>query len=211
MDRPSAAIVALLLASTPAFAEGEKSPMIGGGVIAANADDTAILGVQLEAAAWWGRFGLAAEGSRRWDADGGAPFSTTLGMSARVLLFDHMVGSLFEPRDCELGIELQAIAERSWRPDDKALNDVGAGLALRLRGSGDAEMSTLLAESRIFVRVMTIRNVDEISARMEPPIASHKRDASVMFGLSAVWGSGKPHYMDRFRMHPLDTPITLSP
>jgi hypothetical protein len=124
-----------------------------------------------------------------------------------------MVGSLFEPRDCELGIELHAVAERAWRTDLDPVNDIGAGIAVRIRGSGDAEMSTLLAETRVFVRVMTARDIrDDIVTRMEDaPVPARERDVSVVLGLSAVWGSGKSRYMDRFRMHPLDTPITLSP
>ena len=45
-----------------------------------------------------------------------------------------------------------AIVERwMWNDDQDNVTKYGVGLALRLRGGGDYDMSNLLAESRVFV------------------------------------------------------------
>jgi len=189
-----------------AMAEGEATPTIGGGVVAAREPDAlALVGVEVEAALWWGRIGIAAEGSRRWDFEGGEPLSTTLGGSARLLVFDRMVSSLFEPRDIEVAFELHGIVEHAWWDHADAANSYGAGLCLRLRGGSDAEFSTMIAESRLFVRVLTSRSATaDVAARASEPM-TRQRDLSVVIGIGAAWGGGERKYVDRFRLHPLDT------
>ena len=63
------AVVVLVLATSPlAHAGGERSPMVGGAVIASQTTDEAeVAGLSLEVALWWNRIGLALEGSRQWD------------------------------------------------------------------------------------------------------------------------------------------------
>lgn len=202
----AAAGAVALSAPRDAAAEGERTPMVGGGVVATSdpASDGDLVGIELEGAWWWGRLGLAVEGSRRWDVATGDPLATTLGASARLLVHHHLLPSLFDPRDVELGVELQGIVEHTWWDDDMDPDGrsvaYGVGIAVRLRGGSDAEFSTLLAESRLFVRVMTARDGDSAIARTATPTEPTARDRAILIGIGAAWGSGERRYVDRFRL-----------
>ncbi len=183
--------------------------MIGGGVIAARGnDDVGLVGVGLEATYWWHRVGLSVEGSRRWDVESGEPQSATFAGGLRVLLADRLLGSIIEPRDLELGLELQGIVEKEWFDGGGNHVAFGGGVALRLRGGGDAFDSSLLAETRLFVRVMAPRDRDRAIARsIDQPMAEHE-PMTVVVGLGAVWGSGERRYADKFRSR-FATPIVF--
>jgi hypothetical protein len=215
-DRSTCAGIVLgalvLTAAADTAADGEKTPMFGGAVVGALGPDpdAAIVGVELEAAWWHGRFGLGLEGSMHWDIEGDGARATVLGASARVRVLERLFRSLLEPRDVELGLELHAIIERTWW--DGALSEAsptghGLGLAVRLRGGAD-EDSTLLAESRLFVRVLSAhRTAAESVARttMSPaPPEDQPRELTILVGIGAAFGAGEPRYLDRFRLHPFD-------
>ncbi|MGE5186986.1 MAG: hypothetical protein ACM31C_33270 [Acidobacteriota bacterium] len=211
------AVVAVLLSlSSIALADGEDSPMLGVTLVGAEAARTPdqqrdLAGAGAELAWWHGRFGLAAEGSARWSLDTDGVRAFVLGGSARLRVLDRMVRSLVEPRDCELGLELHAIVERAWWNDGMAAADptaFGFGAALRLRGGGDAPSSTLLAESRFFVRVTSSRwsTLDSL-ARTTAPMAAPDRALTVVVGLGASWGSGTPAYAARFKRHPFQSSL----
>ena len=185
--------------------------MIGGSVLAARDGSRAeLVGIELEMAWWWQRIGLAFEGAqRRAIGDDDGIGTTALGASARVLVADQVMPSLLEPRDVELGIELHGVVERAWSSrvdggDDPAIR-YGFGIAARLRGGGD-DGSALLAESRLFVRVLWARgDTTTALARGEAPVASHGSEALVILGLGAAWGAGDLRYADRFRKHTTET------
>jgi hypothetical protein len=198
--------VALMLAPASVAAEGERTPMVGGAVIGAAANEDALAGVVVEAAWSLWRFGLSAEGSMMWSADAAARRVAVLGLSARLLVFDTRVQSLFEPRDVELGIELQGIVERAWWSQTPApdANRYGIGVAVRLRGASDYDMSSLLAESRVFVRLMTSHTTEgmAIARMLTPPKDRDTGELMIVFGVGAAWGRGDPDYLERFRMEP---------
>jgi len=173
--------------------------MFGGGVIAARGgDEVGAVGVGLEATYWWHRIGIAAEGSRRWEVESGAPQSITVAGSLRLLLADQLLGSFIEPRDLELGLEIHGVVEKAWFDDAGTAVNYGGGIALRLRGGGDAFDSTLLAETRLFVRVMAPRDRDEVSMRTtDQPMT--REPMMIVVGLGATWGSAERKYADRFR------------
>src|SRR3954471_6242999 len=108
---------AVLTLSTSAAADGERSPMFGGSMVAAAVNEHAFGGGELEASWWHWRLGLGADGSMMWTAGDRV---TMLSLSARLLVFDTLVESWLEPRDVELGIELQGIIERAWWSHDDA-------------------------------------------------------------------------------------------
>ena len=200
-------MLAVPTAPTEATADGERSPMIGAAVIGARASehDVELFGVELEAAWWWGRLGLAAHGSLRWGIDADRPRVGVVGGSARVQVFDGLMPSLLEPRDVELGLEAHAIVEQVWWARDASVGH-GLGLAVRLRGGGDDPTSPLLAESRLFLRVMSSRwtPVDAVARTMTPPDAEPARELTVLFGIGAAFGAGEPRYVQRFHAQPLD-------
>jgi hypothetical protein len=199
-------LIALGLAGT-AHADGERTPMFGGSVLAArDGSRAALVGVELELAWWWRRIGFALEGEQRRAIDDDETLGTSaLGASARVLVVDQLMPSLLEPRDIELGVELHGIVERAWssradRGEDPAIR-YGVGIAGRMRGGGD-DGSALLAESRLFVRVLWARgDTTSAVARGETLVANHGSEALVIFGLGAAWGVGERAYADRFRRH----------
>jgi hypothetical protein len=198
------ALVATLVTPALAFAEGEHGPMIGGALIATRAPDTELTGAQLELAFWSGRLGLAVEGGQQAGLD---TRLTTLGASARVLLYRELTPSLLEPNeDVELGIELQGIVQRAWWDDEhaRAPTSYGAGLVIRLRGGTD--FANVLAESRLFVRALWTRSAPmEGLARTATPAV--QEGACIVIGLGAVFGSGEPGYAKQFRPRPLDASI----
>jgi len=194
-----------------AHADGERTPMFGGSVLAAgDGNHAGLVGIELEMAWWWRRIGLAFEGAqRRAISDDDGVGTTALGASARVLVVDQLMPSLLEPRDVELGIELHGVIERAWSSRADSGEDpsirYGVGIAARLRGGGD-DGSALLAESRLFVRVLWARgDTTTALARGEAPVASHGSEALVILGLGAAWGAGDLRYADRFRQHTTET------
>ena len=202
-----------LLAAPDASADGESTPMFGGAVVGGRGPDPRAesVGVALEAAWWYGRLGLALEGAAHWNlADDGAR-ATVLGSSARLRVLERMVPALLEPRDVELGLELQGIVQRAWWNDDRPQQDplaYGLGLALRLRGVADAEFSSLLTESRFFVRVLSSHPTGvEPLARAMSPADPTARELTILFGIGAAFGAGDPRYLDRFRLHPFEVPL----
>jgi hypothetical protein len=197
----------LMMVSGTAAAEGERSPMIGGGVLAARADEGGQVGVGLEATYWWHRIGIAVEGSRRWEVESGDPASTTLTGGLRLLIADQLLGSIIEPRDLELGLEIHGVVEKSWFDVGGDAVSYGGGAALRLRGGGDAFDSTLLAETRLFVRVMAPRERN-LSERVVGELMTERTPLSIVVGLGAVWGSGERRYADKFRSR-FATPIVF--
>jgi len=102
------------------------------------------------------------------------------------------------------------IAERAWWSRDDQRDGYGVGAAIRMRGGSDWELSSLLAESRLFVRVMRARGagIDAIArtgARAGEATAEPGMDAiTVTIGLGAAFGAGTPRYLERFRLHPFD-------
>lgn len=196
-------VFALLLAPTIAAAEGERTPILGGSVVGAAVRDDALAGGSGDVTWWKWRVGLAAEGSILWRADDAAKRVAVLGVSARLLAFDSLVESLLEPRNVELGIELHGIVERWFWDDDRTR--YGVGVALRLRGGSDYDMSSLLAESRVFVRVMATPAIghDVVVGRMLTPPKDRDTGAlTIMVGVGAAFGTGDPDYLQRFRMEP---------
>jgi len=130
-----------------------------------------------------------------------------LGASLRALVADQLMPSPLEPRDVELGLELHGVIERAWSSrvdtgDDPAIR-FGLGLAARLRGGGDDD-SALLAESRLFVRVLwSGSHENQIVARTVAPVPD--REVLVIVGLGAAWGAGERQYADKFKTHPTET------
>ncbi len=204
----------VLSVSPPAHADGERTPMIGIAGLAAETqrtpDATAALGgFAVDVASWHGRFGLAAEASGLWSIDDTGGRAYILGASARLRLVQGMMTSPVEPRDIEAALELHAIAERAWWSGAPSTADpiaYGLGLALRLRGGGDPDGSTLLAESRFFLRVMSSRwnQLDAIARTMEPVPTTSPRSLTVMVGIGASFGSGTPDYVRKFRLRPFE-------
>lgn len=199
-----------MMMTSGAVAEGERTPMLGAALTYSEAPDrvAALVGGEVELAWWAGRFGLAIEGIARRAITEDSVRNLALAGSARVLIADWLWPSLLEPRDVEVGVELQAIAERTWWSRDDRADALGVGLAARMRGGSDWESSQLVAESRVFVRVMKIRDeVSDVVARtsgasMEP----ERRGITVIVGLGAAFGAGKPRYLERFRLKSLDWP-----
>jgi hypothetical protein len=201
----------LVLGARPAAADGERSPMIGVAVVgsetALSQDQHAdFAGGAVDLAWWYGRVGLAAEGTARWSIDASDPArALTAGASVRVLAFQTLVPALLEPREVELGVELQGIVERTWWTDTASQADplgYGLGLALRLRGTGDKEATVLIAESRFFLRVMSSRWSEVDVARTTSTGAGADRALTFMVGIGASFGIGSTAYVDRFRLHP---------
>lgn len=189
--------------------------MIGGALTYAEAADrnVGLVGGQLELA-WWpsipalgGLFGVAVEAAANRGIDDDRDRSLAVAGSARLLVASWMWPSLLEPRDVEMGIELHAIAERTWWSRDDSRDAFGLGVALRMRGGSDWMFSSLLAESRLFVRVMKSRDDDtSVLAREAGPglAMSDRGGTTVIVGLGAAFGLGKPRYLERFRLKDLD-------
>jgi hypothetical protein len=206
-------VVAAVVSLVPvhALADGEATPMIGAAVVwsPTNEDPAGMLGISLEAAWWHGPVGLALEGSGRTHlAASDQPRAATVAASLRVRVFDWMTPSLMEPRDAEVGIEVQGIVERFWWEGIGAEDpDYGFGLAMRVRGGAD-DGSTRISESRFFLRVMEMPSmVDHGVARSTAPTPAATHELAVLFGIGASFGSGEKHYLDRFRWHAPEWPL----
>jgi hypothetical protein len=201
------AFAALVLAPTVAAAEGERTPMIGGAVVGAAAHEDALGGASLDVTWWAWRAGLSLEGTMLWRADSSAERVAVVGVGVRLLAYDALVESWLEPRNVELGIELQGIAERwLWNDDWSTPTRYGLGVAVRLRGGSDYDLSSLLAESRVFLRVMKTPPTSESIGRTVGPAMTERDPITIMIGIGASWGSGTPEYLDRFRMEPFSPP-----
>jgi hypothetical protein len=192
-----------------AAADGERTPMFGGALTYGEGPDhrSGLVGGEVDLAWWSGRLGLAVEVAGRRAIDDDGVRNLAVAGSARVLVADWLWPSLFEPRDVEIGVELQVIAERTWWSRDDSTDGYGLGAAIRIRGGSDWEFSSLLAESRLFVRVMRSRGEPaDIAARTADGSAgSPVRDGvTALIGLGAAFGAGKPRYLERFRPRPLD-------
>lgn len=218
---PLALALALTAAAAgDAAADGERTPMFGGAVVGARGPDqqTDMLGGELEAAWWYGRLGFALEGSMHWVLGGEGERATVLGASARVRVHDSLLPSLLEPRNVELGLELHGIVARRWwegaRGDaagaaaDESPVGYGFGIAARLRGGSDHEFSSLLAESRLFVRAVAFRptGTDAVARAMAPAGGAAERELTILVGLGAAFGVGEARYLDRFRLRPPEPP-----
>lgn len=196
-------LAVLSLGTGVAHADGEYGPMFGGALIATHAPyETDVGGVQMDVALWRGRLGLAVEASHQADLEGIGPSVTKVGGSLRLLLYRQMTPALLTPNeDVEAGIELHAlIVEHAWWWDDGREREpwsYGTGLALRLRGGTD--FANILAESRVFLRVLATPAMREEAsfARMVAP--GSDRDLSIVIGLGAVFGGGNPPYARRFK------------
>jgi len=186
-----------------AAADGETSPMFGGAVFGATtsqASDSAA-GVELEAVSWHGWLGFAVEASAREPVDASGARPIALGGSIRLRLMQALVPSLLEPSDVELGIELQAIIERTlWNGEltGHEPTQQGIGLALRLRGSTDEDMPRLITESRFFIRVMSWQAQDVEIARAMQPTTPADREVMVLVGIGAAFGGGDTAYLRQF-------------
>jgi hypothetical protein len=209
--RSLGALVLVLAAGTDAAADGELGPMLGGAVIGGHGPEQGsdLVGGSLEAAWWRGRLGLAPESTMLWNLGGDGARATTLGISARLRVHEQMLPSLLEPRDVELGLELHAIAERTWWSGDGRQDSptgYGVGVAVRLRGGSD-DFSTVLTESRLFVRAMSSqRAAGDAAARAMVPAEERASELTILVGIGAAFGTGEPRYLDRFRLHPLELP-----
>jgi len=208
--RVAVAVVMALAGS--AAADGERTPMFGGAITYSGAPDgkTELVGGELELAWWAGRIGLAAEAAARRGVLDDSTRNLAVGGSVRLLVTNWLWPSLFEPRDVEIGVELQVIGERAWWSRDDSADALGLGVAFRMRGGSDWEPSALLAESRLFVRVMKPRDaaVDVVArttgAVAEP--ATRSSGLTVLVGLGASFGAGTPRYLTRFHRKPFDAP-----
>ena len=195
-----------------AAADGETSPMFGVAVVGGDEaqspqQDAPLAGLALDIAWWHGRVGIAGEGSARWDVEHESARALVAGASLRVLLLDRLTPSPIEPSDVETALELQAIVERTWWnvPSQVDPTSFGVGLALRLRGSDELGESNVLAESRFFVRVLASRWAQsDVIARSTTPAAVPARALTVLLGIGASFGAGRPDYARRFRLHPFD-------
>ena len=179
--------------------------MIGGALVATRGPATELGGAELEAAMWLGRIGVAAHGSHQAGAN---TRLTTLGGSLRLLVYRQLTPSLLDPReDVELGFEAHGIVERAWWDEEHARDPMsyGGGLVVRLRGGTD--FSNILAESRLFIRVMWTRDapMDTIARTSTEP--ETERNTSIVVGLGAVFGGGQPAYAKQFKPRPIDVSI----
>jgi len=206
-----AVALVLMMMAGGAAAEGERTPMFGAALTYTDAPDrkVALGGGEVELALWSGRLGLAVEAAARRGITGDSVRNLALAASARVLVADWLWPALFEPRDVEVGLELHAIAERTWWSRDDSADALGLGVAIRVRGGSDWEFSQLLAESRLFVHVMKSRDeASDVIARASGPMTEQpeRHGITVIVGLGAAFGAGQPNYLERFRTKALDWP-----
>src|SRR5215468_4169366 len=99
------ALSALLCVGTSdTRADGERGPMFGFTVLAADTsrtpDDSANLaGAGIDVAWWNWRIGIGVEGSELWSVTGDGSRATIAGASLRVRIADSFMPSLIDPRD----------------------------------------------------------------------------------------------------------------
>jgi hypothetical protein len=202
------AVVLMMALTGGAAAEGERTLMFGGALTYSDVPDhrAALMGGEVDLAWWSGRLGLAVEAAGRHAIDDSAGNVAVAG-SARVLVADWLWTSVIEPRDVEMGVELQLVGERMWWSRDDSTDAYGVGAAIRMRGGSDWEFSSLLAESRLFVRVMRSRGEpSSVAARVADAVAEQpgRGTVTVIIGLGAAFGAGDPRYLDRFRLRARD-------
>jgi hypothetical protein len=208
--------IAALLAAGDAHADDDRTPMFGIAVFGAEAARPAAQAADLAGAtfdlAWWrGRLGVAGEASATWQVQGGSARAFVLGGSIRLRVLERMMPSLMEPRDVELGLELQGIVERAWWDTGVGVDPVarGLGIALRFRGDVDPPGSGVVAESRFFLRVLSSQwSALGAVPRGTAPVAHDGGSAlTVLIGIGASFGACSPSYMERFRMHPFSSSL----
>jgi hypothetical protein len=201
-NRLRLALFAVTIATTAA-ADGERTPMFGGGIIGSHSSETDVSGFSGEIAIWYGPIGIAAEASRQWSVDDvHGPQVGAVGGSLRLLAFEQNVPSILDSREVvALGIELHGVIERAWWNSAPARDPIsyGTGLALRLRGSNDDHHSNMLAESRVFVRVMKPRAEAEMDFAARGMGGGTSSGLTVMIGLGASFGGGQPAYVQNLR------------
>ncbi len=150
-----------------------------------------VAGAELEVALWRGRFGIAIAASRQAGIDGTGPSVTAVDASVRVLLLRHLMPSLLEPRDAELGVEVQGIVERTWWDNvDRECAPIGFGFVVRLRGGSD-EFSNLIAESVVRSRVrvaMPDPVLAELIATLDPTAVFVLLPKAEYAALATSWG-----------------------
>jgi len=206
--RPSTLALAFttFIAIPHAAADGETSPLLGGSVIgtASTNSPASAAGIQIEAAVWAHWFGIAAEVSANtWSGEvDDASKTVVVGGSVRFRVLQYTISSLLEPSDVELGVELQGILEKTvWTTDSMPTHEPyhrGLGLAIRLRGSTDDE--SLIAESRLFIRVLSWKQDDApFAARTTQPPSADDQDYMVLVGIGAAFGGGERSYLRKFR------------
>jgi hypothetical protein len=202
--RNLSACLALMAVTSVAEAEGELGPMLGGAVVASHSD-AEVAGGNAELVFWVGPIGIAAEASRQWTVDDReGPQVGAVAGSLRLLAFSHVMPSLLDHRDLvELGIELHGVVERAWwwnvAPGEHEPVSYGGGFALRLRGASDDDRSNLLAESRLFVRVMRERESEMSYAARDTSPSVARDGVTVMVGLGAAFGGGRSAYVEKLR------------
>jgi hypothetical protein len=201
------ALVMVMAATSGVAAEGERTPMFGGSLTYSNAPDrkAELVGGELELAWWMGRLGLGVDGAARRAVTDDGSRNLAVAASARLLVASWLSPALLEARDVETGIELHVIAERTWWSRDDSADALGLGIALRMRGGSDWEFSSLLAESRLFLRVMQSQGeTSGVIARTADamPVQPERRGIFVIAGIGAAFGAGKPRYLERFRLRP---------
>ena len=200
------ALVMVMAMTGDVAADGERTPMFGGSLTYSNAPErkAELVGGELELAWWIGRLGIGVDGAARHAVTDDRSRNLAVAGSARLLVASWLTPALLEPRDVEAGVELHVIAERTWWSRNDSSDALGLGIALRLRGGSDWEFSSLLAESRLFLRVMQSQGeTSSVIARtadaMAPP---ERRGIFVIAGIGAAFGAGKPRYLERFRLRP---------
>lgn len=91
--------------------------------------------------------------------------------------------------------------------DARPLPDVtrqGVGIALRLRGGGESDLWSRLAEARGFVRLLAAPMIEDptLARITTPPKDRDTGQVMIVVGLGAVFGTGDPGYLERFRTEP---------
>ena len=205
--RKGLAVVTLsLLAAATAQADGERTPMIGGSVVWQPTVEapSGIGGFEVEAAWWHSWIGIALEGAGRTNFDTERR-GLGVGGSLRLLVLNGLQRSLLEPRDVEVGLELQGIVERMWWQNaatDPEPYNYGFGFALRVRGGSDRRVATHRRVALLHSLHDRPRHEGaEVIARSTMPVVQQPRDLMILFGIGASWGNADRRYLDRFAWH----------
>jgi len=154
---------------------------------------------------WRSRFGLGVEASRQAGLDGTGGALTTVGGSARLLLYRELMPSLLDARDTvELGLEAHGIVEREWWGAER---DVSYGGALVIRLRGDTDFTNVLAESRLMIRVVSSPAAPMPTAIARTTMPPSPHELTLVIGIGAVFGRGEPAYAKQFRPRLLDANV----